>query len=87
MKKLVLACLAVASASIAADSPSVLETKSYLNGNKLFEQCAGGNTFVDGHCYGYLIGVTDVAEALKIADVFVPDNASERQLVGVVKNI
>jgi len=54
-----------------------------ISGNKLFEDCEqDGETVAVGVCYGYVFGVFDVMQDVKVCE---PVGVTGKQLTGIVR--
>ena len=68
------------------DNPFIEGTPAFESGNKLYDECKGSSAgFNTGFCYGYIVGVADVAAALKAIDFCPPKGMTVEQTVDTVK--
>ena len=67
------------------DNPFIEGTPAFESGNKLYDECKGSPAFNLGFCYGYIVGVADVATALKAIDFCPPKGMTVEQTVDTVK--
>src|SRR5439155_1990637 len=67
------------------DNPFIEGTPAFESGNKLYDECKGSSAgFNTGFCYGYIVGVADVAAALKAIDFCPPKGMTVEQTVDTV---
>jgi hypothetical protein len=62
---------------------------TFMDGNRLYEDCTGAVNFGEGVCLGYILGVVDQWESVRLVQNeprCVPDGVKARQVNDVVVN-
>ena len=68
------------------DNPFIEGTPAFETGNKLYDECKGSpGSFNSGFCAGFIVGIADLAAALKAIDFCPPQGMTVGQTVDTVK--
>jgi hypothetical protein len=70
----------------AVDSPFVENSQAFVTGNDLYRWCtARAGSFLEGSCYGFIQGASDLANGLAIVNVCLPHGVTVQEVADVVK--